>query len=99
VILKKGKPSFVLLERIECHTAELALYSDGDPERNSMSVLYLVRQISWNEMTSLSKKKRDLRGIPSFFALNNDGTSLFIWPVPSGDIHAVFTYCPARKRI
>jgi hypothetical protein len=101
VILKKGELTFTLPERVETYGSQLGLYSDGDPEKNPQSVLYMVVQIGLHEFVKLTKGKREVRGTPTFYATNHceEVDEILLWPVPIGDIHAVFTYQPARKQI
>lgn len=108
MIFKEGECSKEIPERIEESTAELYLYTAGDPETNGSSYALLVCRIPIGDLLRMRQKQkigcRD--GQPTLFAVNiqpgrNQKLADFIelFPIPDKEYYARFRYCPAAREI
>lgn len=91
-----------LPELIEESTAELIIFSYGNPEQHPESYGSLVCRTSFHELMKLKTMLPvEVAGTPRYWATEViDGTPcLFVWPFASRDMFAKFRYCPAMKEI
>lgn len=79
----------------------LAIYSQGDPEKNPGSYPIMLMQVPREEIFAMPAQKQDMRGIPTRYSIIHNGgkTKLALWPIPDQEYHALFEFNPPRRRI
>jgi hypothetical protein len=101
--MKLTKADIKLPERVEEATCQLGVYEDGqDPQANPFAILAWTIQVSNEDLMKVRNgSDKHYVAMPNVFTIfHGDKVDvLAIWPKPDRDYHAVFEYCPARKRI
>lgn len=79
----------------------LAVYSDGDPERNPGSYAIVLMRVPREEIFSMPTQAQERKGRPERYSVlfNGGKTKLALWPIPDRDYHAFFEFNPPRRRI
>lgn len=89
--------TYELPEQIEESTAELAMWSAGDPEQNPGSFLFAMARLRWGEFLEMQAKYSGVRGKPVMWSIAKDYKTLHVTPTPATDTWFHFQYCPAMK--
>lgn len=84
-----------LPEAIDYRTARMAVWSNGEREKNPDTYLIAMYQLAWGEF--IRNEVRATLGVPVMWSIEPGTNRLHVAPTPVNDTWFVFEYHPAMK--